>query len=689
MKDLDKVVTLLNTTSGSTGNFTTLVADATATSSWISSCDTTIVSNLFDKSISTTELTQSDIKDIIDYVLFTADSRTGITLAYRQSLIGSIIDYIEAENESSYYDILNSLLYDKLLARIISGYNSDYAAIQTTIENIINEKEASNLSQLVETYLEILNNTPEVLNPMFDDYTTEYLQAKINVLNNILSGFTDSELVKILSMLDDSTDTSSTEYYSYLLSHESEAREIYANVIALSENSSVSSFVNDLNSAFKQYNVSMMIDNLSVNSSNPNYSSSLANKFNSSVSSTIKNANYTYKNGTADYTDTNYNVTSLNRTPTKDYVSVWNSIKNNELFLNYLETSLGNVVSPDNAQGKGIYAVATEYTNTYQTLDSPSGDDNGLTFTNVGILRATAPGETVHNRFIYTPDDVVSYGTHYYGPYTTASNTLFTTATQNRYLDMDDTGTASAISGKYIPVYISLDRGDLYNKISDTIRPDIYEFVWNDYKGSGGGDSHSQWVSTLILDKKPGDSTDILYKNFATGNTYTYGGETVTTDYILYGYDFNPDLTINYNNDRALSQTIPGGNYSYTNLVTNEVVNTSYANTNTNLITNKAQGQDTSHKYRNNYLISYVSASLITGIYYNHSIWYDNGIQGVFLTAKTTANGVLTSAYTNYFIDDLLKLDGKRTKGMSGNVTSWDECNIINALMEEVMSTES
>ena len=71
-----------------------------------------------------------------------------------------------------------------------------------------------------------------------------------------------------------------------------------------------------------------------------------------------------------------------------------------------------------------------------QSGDAESGeiqisfDDDTVTYGNGTDI--TTP---IRNRFLYTPDPVVSYGTHYYGPYTTKStNTVFTTGANRRYL---------------------------------------------------------------------------------------------------------------------------------------------------------------------------------------------------------------------------------------------------------------
>ncbi len=696
MKKLDNVVVLLNKVSSSTNNYSSLVADATTTDAWLSNCNTTILRDLFDEAIESGEL--SNIKEVINYVLYDADSNSGITTEYRTQLINLLLKYIEEDagnNTVNYYNILNALLYDELLANIISGADENYANIKTQIQTIINGKTNTELEEIVVKFIGLLDTNPSVLNPLFDDYSPQYLSAKREVLNTLLIGFTTDEIAKLHEIVTQSAvDVSVVKYYSYLLDNPTVAKNIFSNIITQTANETNTTFINAMNAAFKQYNLGYILEDFSIESGATGYNSTMATNFDTNTSNYISNINYEVDATTADYTSTARDITSLGITPTKDYVALWNKIKNNKNITTYLESILGTVYDPDSNQAKGIYAPATEYNNSYQSVDGPAGSDNGLTMYTggTGIERQTTEDGKIANRFIYTPDEVVSYGTHYYGPYTTKnSNTFFTTATNNRYLDLFDTGTNNSnVGAKYIPVFISIDRDTLYNKISNTARPTVYEFIWNDPKFHGSGDSASQWVSKVILDKVPADSTDVLFKNYSTGDTYQYGGETVTTQYMMYGYDFNPALEYTYNKDRAFTQTIPGGTYTYRNFYTNQDVTVNYSSQTVNLIGDDNNGSktDPKHKFRNHYITGYVSASLVTGVYYNHSIWTQNNvIQGVFMTAKSSDNKVKTSAYINYFIDDLINLDGVRTKGLSDGRVSWDECNIINALVARIMST--
>ena len=703
MKDLDKVVVLLNKTSSSTSNYSTLVADATTTDAWLNNCNTDILRSLFDEVIETGELTP--VKEVINYVLFTADSRTGISLEFRNSLIQEILGYLEADagdNGINYYELLNALLYDELLANIISGANTNYAELKSQIQTIINGKDKTELEPIVERYLAVLNDTPEVLDPLFLTYQTKYLATKIDVLETLLEGFSNDEIEKLYNLIVDSgVDASSVKYYSYLLSHTATAKSIFSNIIAISANESNQTFIEAMNRALKQYGLSEMLKEVSIDSSSANYDSSLATNFNNNLNSYISNASYAQDATTADYTTGNRNVTSLNVTPDKDYVTLWNTIKNNPRVKEYLESVLSEVYSVDSAHEKGIYAPATEYNNTYQSLDGPSNSTDGLTMKNPGIVRyadGTDLQTNIGNRFIYTPDEVVSYGTHFYGPFKSKTNETYATGAGRRYLDLEDTGTTNSTKKKYVPIFISSDYETIYNKISNTANPKVYEMVWNNYNKTS---SKYQWVSKVILDRNAGDSTSILYNNLATGSTYTYGGYQVTTEYIVNGYDFNPDLIRTAYDDRRVVQTLPTGTYYYKNLKTGSTLSTTVlANTNVNLVTNGANYStftDPDHKYRNFYFTGYVSASLITGVYYHHSIWVASGVtQGVYLTAKDDEKdpvdnwrGVQTTGYINYFIDDLINLDGVRTKGKSDGRVSWDECNIINSVVKYILSTQA
>ena len=87
-------------------------------------------------------------------------------------------------------------------------------------------------------------------------------------------------------------------------------------------------------------------------------------------------------------------------------IDLWNTIKHNKDVQNYLESKMGTVYDVNNLAHKGIYAKETEYRNTYQSNDSPSGNtftvnSNGTSTTGKGKYRATDKNAAIQTRYIY------------------------------------------------------------------------------------------------------------------------------------------------------------------------------------------------------------------------------------------------------------------------------------------------
>ncbi|MCI5582935.1 MAG: hypothetical protein MR357_04400, partial [Anaeroplasma sp.] len=352
-------------------------------------------------------------------------------------------------------------------------------------------------------------------------------------------------------------------------------------------------------------------------------------------------------------------------------IDLWNTIKHNKDVQNYLESKMGTVYDVNNLAHKGIYALATEYRNTYQSNDSPSGNtftvnDDGTITTGNGKYRATDKKATIQTRYIYTPDDYVSNSytangktyakTYYYGPYVNEkSNTLWNSSettseskaggASNRYFPLFDNN-SSGTTQRYVPVYIDLDESHLSKLISNTDNSTIYEFMWNDV--GDGKSNQSQWVSSDIITKKSDDNMYVLKKNTV---------EDSSKYLIVNGYNYSTVGTTTHNYDIKYG-----------------------------LAYNNVRNDNKSWK-KEDVLFSYVSASLITGIYYQQDQWET---YGAFLTAKKdNGYGVVTTLYIDYSVSDLVMLDGKRTKGLSNGAADTDEQNIILKVVNNYLLKDS
>ncbi|UKI51122.1 MAG: hypothetical protein L6U99_07355 [Clostridium sp.] len=172
--------------------------------------------------------------------------------------------------------------------------------------------------------------------------------------------------------------------------------------------------------------------------------------------------------------------------------------------------------------------------------------------------------------------------------------------------------------------------------------------MWNGYSSLQGIQSYSQYVSENILKTKPTDITAALLRNTTLSST---------NPYYKYGIDLDETTKSTWNYSKEAKWTSP------------------------------QLSSSTAYSY--DYLWFYCSASIMTGIYYQQDQWQT---YGSFLTAKNkTENhvnnylGVVTTSYIDYSVDDIIKLDGVRTKSRSSGTTSADEVEIIKNIMANYM----
>ena len=159
-RDLESMSTLLGEADITSSN--TLVSDAITTEAWLNNCDITMLENLFDSVLSTNELLSSETQELINYLLFESTYSSSITYNVRTQLVESIISYIENNKENlDYYDLLNSLLYDELLAKVVAKDSTEYQAVLTKIRECLSSSE--NLEDILDTYIEVLNDDSTLL----------------------------------------------------------------------------------------------------------------------------------------------------------------------------------------------------------------------------------------------------------------------------------------------------------------------------------------------------------------------------------------------------------------------------------------------------------------------------------------------------------------------------------------------
>ncbi|MGM9972179.1 MAG: hypothetical protein ACI35W_07200 [Anaeroplasmataceae bacterium] len=625
-----------------------IISDEFTSRTWVDSIDTTLLDSFIEEALKSNELS-SDLLDILNYVFFDQTNYSSITSSIRQSVITSILNYYDSVN-ADYYDVLQALLYDELLAKVVAEDNSNYKNILTKIDEILSSSD--NLGVILENYLEVLQNDLTLLDPVFSEELGDYyITKKMNVIELLIDGLSDDVMNKLLESTSSSA-ADSLKYSAYLTAHPEDAKELYTLLIQYNNIGTNEAYRNAINKSLQKYQTIDIIEENTYTTVNDTFTELTGS---------------TYINGTS----ISYS---------KDYTELWNIVKNNTELQSYIATNyFRNVTDPTSSiVYSALIAKATEYNNTYQSQDEPSGTTNGLNNTE-GVYRVTNASSQIKNRYIYTPDSVANEGTYYYGPFMANGNTFAVNISDTNYLGRDIYNAALITSTQrnYVPMFISTNENITKDKIlasnTTATNKNYYPFYWNDY--GGGGDSANQWVSDYILDNSANDGYAYLYKNYTTG--------TYVTDY----FDFRPNYYPTTNQDTSATNTTITYNGSSVTISLASNRNQSFSNLN---------GSGTqNHPLRDYYLKAYCTTSMITGLWSILDIWKSgNTIVGCYLTSKsgdsisgTSYNGVQTTQYTYYQISDLVNLDGIRTKGLSGNIEDADEKAIISALMTQILST--
>lgn len=612
-------------------NESSSVSAAFTNSSWVDNINQEVLISFIDASIGNTEFSDT-LDQIINYILFDNDCISDISQSLRESIVESIISYYDNE-DANYYEILQKLLYDELLAKIVSGDTANYQAVQNKIREIL--QTSDNLSTILKNYLDTLLADSTVLNPLFaDDLSEYYITKKVDLLTSLLDGYSDDTLKTMVSdIIGDNTEAGSQlKYQAYLKNNETTAKELYSYIIASNTFSGNDTYLNLFNKVLKKYDIETYVDN------DTSVSDASVNSFEAKSGSTyINSKKYSY---------------------TKNYTELWNIVKNDSNVQQYIiDNYFKTVTDPTSGVNyNSLIAKATEYNSTYQSQNEPSSvsSSNGKNSTS-GVFAYT---DTVNSskRYIYTPDDLVQDSTYYYGPFDVTGNTLNVTAgfSSDFNKDIYNISDVSGTSNGYTPFYMSLSESDRNNYINqsntNSTFKSIGEYYWNDYQNT---DSRNQWVSNYIINNKPDDCNYFLQKLTKTG------------EYIKYGYDFSDSYSATTD-----TTTFKTGTYDKKG----------------NLITN---GHD---EIKDKYLVGYATSAVYTGIWHPISIWIKDGsVVGVYLTSQTHMGekgytGIQTTQYTYYQISDLVRLDGVRTRSKSSGASDDDEISIISSLMTDILA---
>lgn len=623
--DLSVLTTLLKEYNESSSlNYDSLVEKALNTDTWISKCNSDTLSEIIEDILSSQSTNQ--LQAIVKSLFFESEYKNSINSSFKQTIINRLLVELD-ENKDGLINIIETTMYSDLIANIISEEDSEKLAIKNLIEGYIKNLDSSTIEDLAYNYIDILSNS-NLYDVLFSN--SKYSKERYNLLETLLTGLDSTVYTDILRVISQNGESDSAKMIAALEKlNDSQIKEIYTSILN---------------------------------------SDDLSNSYNKilSILNKMDLTTYTEENDSA--------TSSFSITADKDKVELWNAIKKDSTVSDYLEEILDEVTSVDNIKRKGLYALATEYRNSYQSNNAPSGNtldynpSTGLTSTGNGRFRATSTAAPQNTRYIYTPDEYVSDAytnnsnktfaqTYYYGPYVNGNgNYLWNRDNSNGAsqvgFELFKNTAGQGVIVTYVPIFISLDRDYLDSLVSQTDEnKKLYKFMWNDVNTKSS--SVSQWVSEDIITKVPDDNQTVLKKNNST-----------------YNKDFTSD-----NNSYLI---VNGYNYSTAeSTTTNLEINKGIAYN--NIACNASSWSEES------VLFAYCSASIITGIYYQHNQWATNG---AYLTAKAgEGQGVVTTQYIDYSIQDLVALDGIRTKGMSSGAYDKDEAEIITTLVNKILST--
>lgn len=717
-------------------NITNLLSNAFTNNTWIESMNIELLNSLLDEVFKPGNTDGiNTYKTVLKYLLLDSSVNSSYTQQIRTIIVNKIMDYYAEDSNINYYELLQSLLYDKLLAKVVSGDDANYAEVLSSIKKTL--ENCNNLSTVLDTYLVELETNSNLLNDLFSNTNTSsyYLDSKIELLQTLLNGYDQTTLKELYENLNGNSPDSTINYKLYLQNNPDEAKNVYIGLITYNAFTGAlgASYLNWINEYTNKYNLTDVLDEEKKADSS---FTKMANNF-GNISS-LSGYKYPYLNGNQNDTTQDsvtiasqrkiirqfegQNVTSLNVTPTKDYSSLWNVIKNNADIQKYISDNyFEEIIDPTSGETyNGIYALATEWNNTYQANERSQLQYNIPISYHGGISVGGRTGNDyygneaftdyngtsindmpIKNRYIYVPDEVVSYQTNYYGPFIAANgdNKGVVYSADGKLLEGNanyNKGVAAnaaiaVTSGNpkrnMIPVFIGLNSDFVVQKIAESKTSsnnyNTYVFLWNDSEKRTGGstdNSDYMWKSISFISNK-GSNADPA-KNSSGYIYYLYDGNNIASDpdnYIQYGYDFNPDRYTNP--DKYITKTNDNKNITLPNgTITAGINDTGYK-----------------HTHSDYYLRGYVTTSIITGIFMTHSTWPANGSNHISLHSKNETDyafhntngyyGVHTTSYTGYTINDLINLDGIRTKGHCNSILDEDEINIISALCQELLST--
>ena len=609
-----------------TSAYDSLIAAAFNTDTWLSKCDTEILTEVVNTLIENEDT--ETLLAMVNYIFSSSSSSYSIIKTEtRTAILEAILQHDETINYSDLLDVIITYVgnYSELLANSALD-KSDEAG--EYLHNYIKSLSNSKVEDILTTYCNYLKNTST--NGYFTYSTSE--QARYDILSSMFENINDDtfydKLAEILEIDDElsgytlSPTLSMYEGYSALTSEE---RIVLYQAIA--RNNTILTNLSNMN----------------------NYIGAMATEIDFYVQ--LIKSGYSKTSMASIYNDIkSTTVEESSTTVIDERVALWNQIRNTNVFKDYLTNLLGNE----------YVAKATEFRNTYQTTTYPYPS-----------------AYSVNGDLSFTYTFNITPSTYFLGPYQDKNKNQFSFVAMTQDLSPTN-GDGNTTKRSVVDVMTKAEADYLYNNGFTY----SYQLFYYEYSDSS---SNNQ----LCAIQRPGENK-YAFTWFKTSYNTDFTGGFLSGRYDDDGvwYDEPVIATINgvdidvsgggiskftSNTSGGTGEGSYAGNLNRTgSWILTDINGKQYTQTGT--LTDWA---DFIIEHEIRHYISYPTDQ-----------WHQTRCSGVgkyrsgnrWFTWKTADLGVFTSQYIDYSIDDLLKLDGYLTSYDDGTTIDETERSIINEL---------
>ncbi|MBQ9900015.1 MAG: hypothetical protein IJM36_02670 [Acholeplasmatales bacterium] len=613
-----------------TSAYDSLVAAAFNTDTWLSKCDTEILTEVVNTLIENEDT--ETLLAMINYIFSSSSSSYSIIKTEtRTAILEAILQHDETINYSDLLDVIITYVgnYSELLANSALD-KSDEAG--EYLHNYIKSLSNSKVEDILTTYCNYLKNTST--NGYFTYSTSE--QARYDILSAMFENINDNsfydslaEIIEIDDQLSGYTLSPTLSMYEGYSSLTSEQRIVLYQAIA--RNNTILTNLSNMN----------------------NYIGAMATEIDFYVQ--LIKSGYSKTSMASIYNDIkSTTVEESSTTVIDERVALWNQIRNTNVFKDYLTNLLGNE----------YVAKATEFRNTYQTTTYPYP----LAYSVNGDLS-----------FTYTFN--ITPSTYFLGPYKDKNKTQFdyVAVTTNVAPTNGDSNTTKR---SVVDVMTKAEADYLY----DNGFTYAYQLFYYEYSDS----SSNNQLCAVRRTVNGVEENKYAFTWFKTSKNTDFTGGFLSGRYDDDGvwYDEPVIATIN-----GVDIDVSGGGISkFTSTTNGSTGEGNWANnlnkTGSWILTDINGKQYTQTGTLTDWADFIIEHEIRHYISYPTDQWHSTRCSGLgkyrsgnrWFTWKSETYPVYSSQYIDYSIDDLLRLDGYLTSYDDGTTVDETERSIINEL---------